>query len=80
MAPITVVEGIETYTEQLIISNFDGTEDAISDTSTPQYRALQWMTDNRIEDGVAAYTDACILQQYSLATLYYSTNGESAWT
>ena len=79
MAPITVVEGIETYTEQLIISNFDGTADALSDPSTPQYQALQWVTDRKIEDTVAVYTDARVLQQYSLATLYYSTNGESAW-
>ena len=79
MTLTTVMEGIEAYTEQLVISNSDSAEDALSDPSTPQYQALQWVTDRKIKDQ-AVYTDACVLQQYSLATLYYSTNGESAWT
>jgi hypothetical protein len=78
MAPTTVVEGIEANTERLIRSKFAGAEDALSDPSTPQSRALQWVTDRRIENE-ANYNDARVLQQYSLATLYYSTFGESAW-
>jgi hypothetical protein len=80
MAPTTVIQGIEANTKQLILSNFNGTtEAALSDQSTPQFRALQWVT-NRINNNGADYSmDARVLQQYSLATLYYSTNGESAW-
>jgi hypothetical protein len=79
MAPTTVNQGIEANTKQLILSKFAGTEDALSDQASPQSRALQWVTDRRIENEADYSTDARVLQQYSLATLYYSTNGESAW-
>ena len=45
-------------------------------SSTLQNKALTWLANNT---NLASYTDQEKIQQYALATLYYSTKGES-WT
>jgi hypothetical protein len=47
---------------------------ALTTPSTPQNMALQWLAGN---PNLANYTDQEKIQRYALATLYYSTRGES---
>ena len=48
--------------------------EAANDPSTPQGRAFAWLVGNA---NLASYTDQQKIQRYVLATLYYSTDGES---
>jgi hypothetical protein len=50
--------------------------EALRDSSMPQYEALEWLAGDA---NLANYTDQEKIQRYALATLYYSTKGES-WT
>ncbi|KAG7345697.1 RHS repeat-associated core domain containing protein [Nitzschia inconspicua] len=47
---------------------------ALEDPDSPQSKALDWMLDNVFLDG---YSDDQIRQRFVMASLYYSTNGES---
>jgi hypothetical protein len=47
---------------------------ALQTASTPQKNALNWLANNTNLD---TYSDAKKIQRYSLATLFYSTNGTS---
>lgn len=49
---------------------------AMRTPSTPQYKALNWLTGNA---NLKSYTDEQKIQRYILATLYYSTDGKH-WT
>lgn len=49
---------------------------ALSTPSTPQNDALNWLANNT---NLANYNDEKKVQRYVLATLYYSTNGDSWW-
>ena len=48
----------------------------LQDSSSPQAQALTWLSGNT---RLAEYTEERLLQRFVLATLYYSTNGDS-WT
>jgi hypothetical protein len=56
----------------LVQNSFDEGR-ALSDPSSPQYRAFGWLALNR---NLESYSEARRLQRYALATLYYSTNGD----
>jgi hypothetical protein len=56
-------------------ASFDGGV-ALSKTSTPQNKALDWLAGNVNLD---TYSDEKKIQRYALATLYYSTGGGEAW-
>jgi hypothetical protein len=45
---------------------------ALKEQSTPQNKALNWLANNTNLD---SYSDATKIQRYSLATLFFSTNG-----
>ena len=80
------------YVRDLILSKEINDLDVWTDMSSPQYQALQWLVE---EDGYfdrmySANEDGSIdtdknwfqtkvLQRYSLATLYYATNGMKSW-
>ena len=49
---------------------------ALQNSSSPQYKAYQWLAGN---SNLASYPAFRLRQRYSLATLYYSTNGDG-WT
>ncbi|GKY97954.1 hypothetical protein MPSEU_000753400 [Mayamaea pseudoterrestris] len=49
---------------------------ALRNESSPQYEAYRWLSGN---DNVNTYSEDRLLQRYSLATLYYSTDGPN-WT
>jgi hypothetical protein len=55
-------------------ASFDGGA-SVTNQSTPQYKAAKWLADNntRLEE----YSDKQKIQRYVLATLYFSTNGDS---
>ena len=55
---------------------FSGT-DVFSDRSTPQYKALQWIT--RDDDLSQGLTDQRLVQRYILAVFYYAVGGNN-WT
>ena len=77
MAP-TPMPTISPSTAQALLSLItDASPDngqALSDSSTPQSRALAWLEGNVNLD---TYTDQQKVQRYVLATLYYSTGGDS---
>ena len=56
-----------------LIYSFDS-GDALHTPSTPQYKALNWLTGNVNFD---TYNDEHKIQCYALATLYFSTSGET---
>lgn len=51
---------------------------AIESTTTPQYKALSWMSNDDTMPMNANITSA-IIQRYAIATLYFATNGH-LWT
>ena len=53
-------------------NSFDGGE-ALNNTSSPQYMAYSWLLDN---ENLSEYTEEQMLQRYSMATLYFATNGD----
>jgi len=59
--------------ELLSSVSFDGGE-ALRNSSTPQYRAMEWLKNDRI---LKLFSNETLIQRYALATLYYSTNGIS---
>jgi hypothetical protein len=68
-----------------LIDNFaeknPGTEIVLSDTTSPQYRAMQWLAED-VEQNSFTLTEheMRILQRGVLAILHYSTLGEEQWT
>jgi hypothetical protein len=49
---------------------------ALSDLSSPQFRAAQWLSE---EPNFGSYSDRRTLQRYVLATMYFATKGDQ-WT
>jgi hypothetical protein len=48
--------------------------EALQSPSTPQNMAFKWLAN---DSNLGTYTNETIIQRYALATLYYSTNGDS---
>jgi histone H3/H4 len=48
--------------------------EALQSSSTPQNMAFKWLANDTL---LGTYTNETIIQRYALATLYYSTNGDS---
>lgn len=54
---------------------------SLDDSSTPQWAALQWLVKKDRADGLDLVKDVARKEaRYSLAVLFYSTEGESRWT
>ena len=53
-------------------SSSDGGE-ALNITSSPQFKAFSWLSDNNF---LTEYSENQLLQRFSMATLYYATNGD----
>ena len=70
LAP-TSVEFSELF-DFVALSSLDGGA-ALSDPSSPQYKALRWLSNNTNLD---EYSDIQKIQRYVLAVVYYSTNGD----
>jgi hypothetical protein len=49
--------------------------EALSTNSTPQSKAFNWLVANNTTLGT--FSEEIIIQRYALATLFYSTNGDS---
>jgi hypothetical protein len=47
--------------------------EALKNSSSPQYAAMQWLLSSA---NIGIYKDATLIQRYALATLYYATGGE----
>jgi hypothetical protein len=63
----------ETLNNLLSSLSSDGGE-ALRIPSTPQNKAVAWLAD---DTNLVTYSSETIIQRYALATLYYSTNGDS---
>jgi hypothetical protein len=46
--------------------------DVLNNATTPQYSALEWLTNN-----IVSMEECRLIQRYALATLLYATGGES---
>jgi preprotein translocase subunit SecG len=68
-APTTSAQAL---TELLSSASFDDGE-ALKNSLTPQYTAMDWLAGNR---NFLAYSDQQKIQRYALATLFYSTGGD----
>jgi hypothetical protein len=60
--------------ESLLIQKAFDNGEALQKQTTPQNKALNWLANNTNLD---TYSDATKIQRYSLATLFFSTNGNS---
>lgn len=79
MAPTTIEQGLYSGLSAMIVTDLSTSVKALNDEATPQYMALQWITNLQIasvEEPIASHR---LLQLYSLAVLFYSTAGETAW-
>lgn len=74
LAPTSFSEGIEAETSLLIVSVLPSTAEALRNESTPQYEALQWVVQQRLDSEDSYYTETRVLQHYSLAALFLSTH------
>ena len=63
-----------TYLSSLIIEAYPEGQSALEDPNSPQSQALKWL-ESPANDEISETQR--LLQRYALATLYYSTNGES---
>lgn len=55
---------------------------SLLNTESPQYQAYVWMVEETTllaDPSIDDNTTALLLEQYALATLYYSTGGNSSW-
>jgi hypothetical protein len=66
----TSLEGLQDF----IISKSPETEASFNDPSSPQSLALDWLSENTF---LSSYSSDQILQRFVMATLYFSTGGES---
>jgi len=73
--PPAPVPSEEEIIDVLSVASFDGGE-ALQTPDSPQNRALAWLVNDTFQ---GYYTEDKLIQRYALATLFYSTNGDS-WT
>ena len=68
--------------EPLSVSSDGSVSGVLSDSKSPQYRALEWLVlreQQRQQQGSTPSGEEILLAQYGLAVLYYSTDGDK-WT
>jgi hypothetical protein len=65
----------EVFLKDLLSSVSSDGGEALSTSSTPQNKAFNWMVTNNTN--LVSFSNETIIQRYALATLYYSTDGDS---
>ena len=65
---------------ELLGTQYKGGNDQVadmifSDTSAPQYKAIDWAWESALEEGIDMQSDRMI-QRFALATFYFATNGD----
>lgn len=74
LAPVAGDNPVQTRLQDLLVGiAFDGGQSLMT-PGTPQNKAFEWLASS---PGIASYTDYRLIERYGLATLYYSTGGES---
>ncbi len=76
MTPSAAPTSLSRTTADLLSSVSSDEGAALETPDTPQNKAFNWLVENT---NIDTYLDEKKIQRYSLATLYYSTNGDS-WT
>ncbi|CAB9507761.1 Leucine Rich Repeat [Seminavis robusta] len=71
MPPSTEFVG---YAVDNLLPNY--TLSALQNSSSPQFHALQWLQNEHSPELLANLTDERLIQRFSLATLFYATNGD----
>lgn len=71
--PPTPVPPLEKIIETLSLVSSDG-GDALQTPGSAQHNALSWLANDTFQ---GYYTDEKLIQRYSLATLFFSTNGKN---
>jgi len=74
MSPTTWQEGIEESVYNIIIERFPQATTVLSSEASPQYQAIEWLSEKLVNDDSSSwYTEERILQQFALLTLFLST-------
>lgn len=55
-------------------------EEPLMDSSTPQYKALEWLADTDTYVVPPTNYDFFLVQRYALVTFFFSTGGTESWT
>ncbi|KAL3915551.1 MAG: hypothetical protein SGILL_005597 [Bacillariaceae sp.] len=72
--PVAGIDNVETFIASSLASV--GGAGALQDPNSPQSMALDWLLENELLED---YEDDRLLQRYTMAVLFYSSNGE-AWS
>ncbi|KAG7354035.1 RHS repeat-associated core domain containing protein [Nitzschia inconspicua] len=70
----TSMHGSAEEARELLVNKWPSLEEDWGDVRTPQFLALDWLTN---DPNLDQYTEERILQRFSLATLYFSTDGDN---
>ena len=62
------------FDEMLAFAQTISSSSSLSDPSSPQYKAVEWLTQDKIENG-SNWSGYELLQRYVLRVLYHSTDG-----
>jgi hypothetical protein len=71
--PVALPANIDSDLFGILSSEWPALGDAMSDSSTPQSRALEWLS---ADQGLGTYSSLRKKQRFALATFFFSTNGE----
>lgn len=72
-SPIALPSNIDSALFNALLSVWPPLADVISNTSSPQCRALIWLS---ADEGLSTYSIGRKKQRFALATFFYSTNGQ----
>ena len=64
------------FVEMLAFAQNKSSTSSLSDPSSPQYKAVEWLARDKFENG-SDWDDDELLQRYVLRVLYHSTGGEN---
>ena len=66
------------FNEMLAFAETISSSSSLSNTNSPQYKAVEWLAQDKVENG-SNWSGYELLQRYVLRVLYHSTDGEN-WT
>ena len=65
-----------TFAEMLAFAQTKSSNSSLSDPSSPQYKAVEWLAQDKVENG-SNWNEYELLQRYVLRVFYHSTGGET---
>ena len=64
------------FAEMMSYAETKSSRSSLSDTNSPQYKAVEWLAQDRVDNG-SNWSGYELLQRYVLRVLYHSTGGEN---